>query len=100
VADLARPLCDPARDAELIARRLNDVLASRGGAGLRAIEMLRAGFFRNRGAYLVGRLILKGTELKPCVIALLNTPEGLRAEALLHAAPPVHTLCTSTAARL
>jgi len=98
VADLAIPFCDPARDAELIARRLNDVLASRGGAGLRAIEMLRAGFFRNRGAYLVGRLILKGTELKPCVIALLNTPQGLRAEALLHAAPHVHNLCSSTEA--
>jgi isocitrate dehydrogenase kinase/phosphatase len=98
VAELAIPFCDPARDAELIARRLNDVLASRGGAGLRAIEMLRAGFFRNRGAYLVGRLILKGTELKPCVIALLNTPQGLRAEALLHAAPHVHNLCSSTEA--
>jgi isocitrate dehydrogenase kinase/phosphatase len=98
VADLAIPFCDLARDAELIARRLNDVLASRGGAGLRAIEMLRAGFFRNRGAYLVGRLILKGTELKPCVIALLNTPQGLRAEALLHAAPHVHNLCSSTEA--
>jgi isocitrate dehydrogenase kinase/phosphatase len=98
VAELAVPFCDPARDAELIARRLNEVLASGGGGGLRAIEMLRAGFFRNRGAYLVGRLILKGTELKPCVIALVNTPQGLRAEALLHAAPHVHNLCSSTEA--
>jgi isocitrate dehydrogenase kinase/phosphatase len=98
VADLAIELRDPAHDAELIARRLNEVLASRGGAGLRAIEMLRAGFFRNRGAYLVGRLILKGTELKPCIIALVNTPQGLRADALLHAAPHVHNLCSSTEA--
>jgi len=98
VAELAVPFCDPSRDAELIARRLNEVLASGGGGGLRAIEMLRAGFFRNRGAYLVGRLILKGTELKPCVIALVNTPQGLRAEALLHAAPHVHNLCSSTEA--
>ncbi len=97
VAELANPFSDPARDAELIARRLNDVLASRGG-GLRAIEMLRAGFFRNRGAYLVGRLILKGTEVRPCIIALVNTPQGLRAEALLHAAPHVHNLCSSTEA--
>ncbi|HTL93536.1 MAG TPA: isocitrate dehydrogenase kinase/phosphatase AceK regulatory subunit, partial [Steroidobacteraceae bacterium] len=57
VAALAVPFCDPARDAELIARRLNEVLAERGGAGLRGIEMLRAGFYRNRGAYLVGRLV-------------------------------------------
>jgi len=98
VAGLAVPFCDPARDAELIARRVNDVLAARGGGGLRAIEMLRAGFFRNRGAYLVGRLVLKGAELKPCIIALVNTPEGLRAEALLHVVPHVHNLCSSTEA--
>jgi len=98
VADLAVPFCDPARDAELIARRVNDVLAARSGAGLRAIEMLRAGFFRNRGAYLVGRLILKGAELKPCIIALVNTAAGLRAEALLHVVPHVHNLCSSTEA--
>ncbi len=98
VAQLAIPFGDLPRDAELIARRLNDVLASRSGGGLRAIEMLRAGFFRNRGAYLVGRLILKGAELKPCVIALANTAEGLRAEALLHAVSHVHNLCSSTEA--
>jgi isocitrate dehydrogenase kinase/phosphatase len=98
VAALAVPFCDPARDAGLIARRLNEVLAERAGAGLRGIEMLRAGFYRNRGAYLVGRLVLKGTELKPCVIALGSTPDGLRAEALLHAVAHVHNLCSSTEA--
>jgi len=98
VAALAIPLADPARDAELIARRLNDVLAERAGAGLRAIEMLRAGFFRNRGVYLVGRLVLKGAELKPCVIALGDTAAGLRAEALVHAVSHVHNLCSSTEA--
>ena len=98
VADLAIPFADPARDAALVARRVNDVLAERAGAGLRGIEMLRAGFFRNRGAYLVGRLVLKGAECKPCVIALVNGSEGLRAEALLHAVPHVHNLCSSTEA--
>jgi isocitrate dehydrogenase kinase/phosphatase len=98
VAELAVPFCDPAHDAELIALRLNDVLAARAGGGLRAIEMIRAGFFRNRGAYLVGRLVLEGAELKPCVIALVNSAEGIRAEALLHAVPHVHNLCSSTEA--
>jgi len=77
---------------------VNDVLADRAGAGVRAFEMVRAGFFRNRGAYLVGRLVLKGTELKPLVIALLNSEEGVRAEAVLHAVPHVHNLCSSTEA--
>jgi isocitrate dehydrogenase kinase/phosphatase len=98
VADLAVPFADPAGDAALVARRLNEVLGTRAGAGLRAIEMVRAGFFRNRGAYLMGRLVLKGAELKPLVIALMNTDEGVRAEALLHAAPHVHNLCSSTEA--
>jgi len=98
VAELTVPFCDLARDAELVARRVNDVLADRAGAGLRAFEMVRAGFFRNRGAYLVGRLVLKGTELKPLVIALLNSEEGVRAEAVLHAVPHVHNLCSSTEA--
>jgi isocitrate dehydrogenase kinase/phosphatase len=98
VADLAVHFCDLAGDAELIARRVNDVLAARSGAGLRAIEMVRAGFFRNRGAYLLGRLVLKGAELKPLVIALLNGEQGVRAEAALHAVPHVHNLCSSTEA--
>ncbi len=98
VADLAVPFADPAGDAERIARRLNDVLAGRSGAGLRAIEMVRAGFFRNRGAYLFGRLRLKGTELRPFVIALLNDEAGVHAEALLHAATHVHNLSSSTEA--
>ena len=98
VAELAVPFRDPAGDAELIARRLNDALAGRGGGGLRAIEMVRAGFFRNRGAYLMGRLILKGAEVKPLVIALLNAQDGIRAEAMLHKVPHVHNLCSSTEA--
>jgi isocitrate dehydrogenase kinase/phosphatase len=98
VAELAVPFANLRHDAELIARRVNDVLAARAGAGLRAIEMIRGGFFRNRGAYLVGRLALKGRELKPCVIALVNAPEGVRAEALLHVVPHVHNLCSSTEA--
>jgi isocitrate dehydrogenase kinase/phosphatase len=98
VADLAVPFADPAGDAERIARRVNDVLLGRSGAGLRAIEMVRAGFFRNRGAYLFGRLRLKGTELKPFVIALLNDADGVHAEAVVHAVPHVHNLSSSTEA--
>ncbi len=98
VGDLGVPFLDLAGDAQRVARRLNDLLADRGGGGLRAIEMIRGGFFRNRGAYLVGRLVLRGGEFRPCVIALLNEPNGLRAEALLHSAPHIHNLFSSTEA--
>jgi isocitrate dehydrogenase kinase/phosphatase len=98
VAQLVAPFADAASDAARIARRLNDVLAGKSGSGLYAIEMIRAGFFRNRGAYLVGRLVLHRNEYKPFVIALLNGPDGVKAEAVLHTTPHVHNLFSSTEA--
>jgi isocitrate dehydrogenase kinase/phosphatase len=81
-----------------IVRRLNDVLAGKAGESLQAIEMIRGGFFRNRGAYLVGRLVLKGGEYKPFVIALLNEPDGVIAAAVLHVVSHVHNLFNTTEA--
>jgi isocitrate dehydrogenase kinase/phosphatase len=98
VAELAVPFGHLSHDAALVAERVNEVLARQAGGGLRAIEMLRAGFFRNRGGYLVGRLVLKGAELRPFVVALVNAEDGVRAAALLHATPHVHNLCSSTEA--
>jgi len=98
VAELAVPFADLPSDAQLITERVNEVLARQAGGGLRAIEMIRAGFFRNRGAYLVGRLVLKGAEVRPFVVALVNAEAGVRAAALLHAPPHVHNLCSSTEA--
>jgi isocitrate dehydrogenase kinase/phosphatase len=68
------------------------------GAKLIAIEMIRGGFFRNRGAYLVGRLVLTGEEYKPFVIALLNEPDGIVAAAVLHVVSHVHNLFNTTEA--
>jgi isocitrate dehydrogenase kinase/phosphatase len=98
VAELAVPYRDLEGDALRVSRRLNEVLADRAGAGLTAIEMIRGGFFRNRGAYLVGRLVLKGRACRPFVIALLNEPTGLYVAAVLHAVPHVHNLFSSTEA--
>ena len=98
VAELDVAFYDPAGDANLVAQRLNELLGGRAGADLKAIEMIRAGFFRNRGAYLMGRLILKGAEVKPFVVALFNSEQGVRVKALLHAGAHVHNLCSSTEA--
>jgi isocitrate dehydrogenase kinase/phosphatase len=98
VAELSVPFRDLAGDALRISRRLNDVLAGKLGAGLHAIEMIRGGFFRNRGAYLVGRLVLNGNEYRPFVIALLNEPEGVAAAAVLHVVSHVHNLFNTTEA--
>jgi isocitrate dehydrogenase kinase/phosphatase len=98
VAELTVPFADPLHDAARLAWRLNEVLAGRAGAGLYAIDMIRAGFFRNRGAYLVGRLVLERHDYRPFVIALTHAPDGVRAEALLHTTPHVHNLFSSTEA--
>lgn len=66
---------DRARDARLAAPLI---------AGLRpeAVELARPAFYRNKAAYLVGRL-LRGEEATPVVFALLN-PEGrVRLDAVL-----------------
>src|SRR3984885_3347552 len=98
VAELSVPFRDQAGDALRIARRLNDVLAGKLGAGLHAIEMIRGGFFRNRGAYLVGRLVVDGNEYRPFVIALLNELDGVVAAAVLHVVSHVHNLFNTTEA--
>jgi isocitrate dehydrogenase kinase/phosphatase len=99
MGELSVPFRAPASDAMRIARRLNDVLAgTTGGAKLIAIEMIRGGFFRNRGAYLVGRLVLTGEQRKPFVIALLNEPDGVVAAAVLHVVSHVHNLFNTTEA--
>ncbi|MBZ0090136.1 MAG: bifunctional isocitrate dehydrogenase kinase/phosphatase, partial [Thermoanaerobaculia bacterium] len=62
---------DCRRAAERLEARLGGPLAS---AGVEAIHVVRPLFFRNKGAYLVGRM-LRGAEIIPLVLALTN-PEG------------------------
>jgi len=72
---LAAPFEDLERDCRRAAERLEERL---GGplatAGVEAIHVVDPLFFRNKGAYLVGRM-LRGAELVPLVLALTN-PEG------------------------
>ena len=62
---------DLERDAALVAREI-ERYAPR--VGVRAIELAKPVFYRNKGAYLVGR-IHSDTGMLPLVIALLN-PDG------------------------
>lgn len=96
VAGFSVPFRDLAEDAALVAQRLNRLLAPERGAGLRAIDMVTAGFFRNRGVYLVGRLVLGESEYRPFIVALLNEDRGIYVEAVLHRAADAHGLFSST----
>jgi len=73
-ADRAR--CARAVAHELAERTIED------GVPLLGIELLRTVFYRERRAYLVGR-IRDGDEGTPLVIALVSTTHGVRADAVL-----------------
>jgi isocitrate dehydrogenase kinase/phosphatase len=96
--ELATPFCDPGRDSELVAARIDEVLASDASLVLERIEMIRGCFFRNRGAYLVGRLAFRDGRYKPLVLALQNGHEGIVTRAVIATIPHVHNLFSSTQA--
>src|SRR5690606_15491394 len=107
VADfgLAAPFADLPADARKVARlaihQLRLAIAS--GMGQRIapdcqIHVLNSLFFRNKGAYIVGRLVNQGTT-HPFAIALLHTPSGhIRLDALLHTQDDLSTLFSFTRA--
>jgi isocitrate dehydrogenase kinase/phosphatase len=70
---------DTALVAEVIDARIRGALGSRGPVQL---EMLRSVFYRNKGAYLVGR-IRAGEEMIPLVLPLLHAERGIVVDAVL-----------------
>ena len=83
----AHPIGAPYRrleaDAELIAARIDAYRAEAWGAqAIDAIDVLDPVFYRNKGAYLVGR-IRGGRRFMPLVIALVSEDGGIAADAVL-----------------
>ena len=72
------------RDARHAAGELDAHLGRTMGeqAGEVRLEMLPWGFYRGKGAYLVGRMVV-GERLSPVVLALLNTTRGIALDAVL-----------------
>lgn len=94
------PFRDLAGDAELVANELEAAARRHGlaaGSTCR-IEMIDAGFFRNRGAYLVGRLGSGSGPDMPIAIALLNEKEGIFVDAVLTTTDELHQLFSSALA--
>ncbi len=100
VPDFARDYQDKSEDAYLAAERVNAWLGAtdNGQRSIQAIQVIDAGFYRNRGAYLVGRIILEGGELAPLVIALLNDENGIYVDAVLISEADSHNIFSSTLA--
>lgn len=102
---LAAPFADLPADTRTLAQRairqLRLVLPK--GMGQRIapdcqIHVLNSLFFRNKGAYVVGRLINQGST-HPFAIALLHTPSGhIALDALLYTGDDLSTLFSFTRA--
>jgi isocitrate dehydrogenase kinase/phosphatase len=73
---------DAGADAAAIAACLHARLDKDDGEGVLAIELLDTVFYRERRAYLVGRLFGRD-RYTPCVIALVHDEAGLRVDAVL-----------------
>lgn len=72
-------------DSRLVAAEIDRSLAPLAlprGTEIRLV-MANGGFFRNRGAYIVGRMNIPGHGIRPLLIALLNNPDGIFADAVL-----------------
>ena len=87
-------------DAEKILKRLNQKfhLHQAGAGSIRTIEMFKAGFYRNRGAYLVGRINCGNEKYWPFIIALLNNKNGIYVDALITSTTFAHNMFSSTLA--
>ena len=71
------------RDINYIAQTLKEsTLISSKTTGYARIEVLKSVFYRNKGAYLVGRLVI-GDRSTPFVLPLLHEPNGIFVDALL-----------------
>ena len=99
VPQFSAPFANEFFDATMVAVRVNQILATRNLDDYnKSIEVLKAGFFRNRGAYIVGRIeCIDGSEI-PLVIALLNSEDGIYVDAVITSIPDIHNLFSSTLA--
>jgi len=63
-----------------------------------ALDVVEAGFFRDRSAFVVGRWVLADDSIVPFVVALLNSPTGIYVDAVLHRVSDIHDLFSSALA--
>jgi isocitrate dehydrogenase kinase/phosphatase len=76
------PWEDFERDVQAIAAEIEDTVGLRSDAAPLVVDFVPALFFRNQGAYLVGRLRADGRP-RPLLLALLHRPEGILVDAAL-----------------
>ncbi len=101
VPEFSVPFRDLNGDAQRIIERLGQLLGHPPGAPLPiALDIVEAGFYRGRSAFVVGRWVFSDKSFMPFVVALRNSPSGIYADALLHRVSDIHDLFSSTLANL
>jgi isocitrate dehydrogenase kinase/phosphatase len=85
-------------DAQRILDRLDVLLYGAAVPQPVALDVVEAGFYRDRSAFLVGRWVLPGDGVMPFVVAYLNSPEGIYVDAVLHQVADIHNLFSSALA--
>ncbi|MCS7313223.1 MAG: bifunctional isocitrate dehydrogenase kinase/phosphatase, partial [Acidobacteria bacterium] len=76
------PFADLDRDVSRAARAIESHRCFQGLPPIHRAEMIPSVFFRNKGAYLVGKLFA-GPHAIPFALALLHPPEGITLDAVL-----------------
>ena len=88
-------------DARKIRLRVEQLLDSKGEAEAPvALDVVEAGFFRDRSAFVVGRWVYADEHVVPLVMALLNGADGIYADAVVDKIADIHNLFSSTLANL
>ncbi len=101
VPDFSVPFRDLPGDAQKILARVERLLHERPGAPMPiALDVVEAGFFRDRSAFVVGRWVFENDQHLPFVVALLNSEAGIVADAVLYRTADIHDLFSSTLANL
>jgi len=101
IPDFSVPFKDLQGDAQKIRQRVERLLYDKPGALIPvALEVVEAGFFRDRSAFLVARWVFADEQVVPLVVALLNGAQGIYADAVVHRIADIHDLFSSTLANL
>jgi isocitrate dehydrogenase kinase/phosphatase len=101
VPDFSVPFKDLDGDAQRLRRRVAHLLQEKGENEVPvALDVVAAGFFRDRSAFIVGRWVFADDHVQPLVVALLNGAEGIYADAVVHRIADIHDLFSSTLANL
>jgi isocitrate dehydrogenase kinase/phosphatase len=97
VAEIAAPFRDLDADAVAVAGRVNAELAVGHGRPLTRLEVVKSGFYRNRGAYVIGAVEVAGGR-GPLALALLNRDHGLEVDAVIVRSTTLSHVFSSTLA--